>query len=158
MQGVLENGNAHDPYSIAWHNRKMEVVGHVAREVSRILNFFIKRGGTVTCKVNNKARRRSPIEQGGLEILVTVIACHDDEKVISKLKSLLVVHGETYTAPVHAPTPSFVSKTTPTPSFVSRITASKKPEVHVLSSDTDDEPVVREYKRNRVSVLNSDSE
>ena len=81
---MLENGNAHDLYSITWYNRKMEVVGHVAREVSRIiLNFFIKRGSTVTCKVNNKARRRSPIEQGGLEILVTVIACHDDEKVIS---------------------------------------------------------------------------
>ena len=126
--------------------------------VNSQLFSFIQLGGTVTCKVNNKARRRSPIEQGGLEILVTVIAYHDDEKVISKLKSLLVVHGETYTAPVHAPTPSFVSKTTPTPSFVSRITASKKPEVHVLSSDTDDEQVVRKYKRNRVTVLNSDSE
>ena len=80
---MLENGNGHDPYSITWYNRKMGVVGHVAREVSRILNFFIMRGGTVTCKVNNKARRRSPIEQGGLEILVTVIECHHDEKVIS---------------------------------------------------------------------------
>ena len=82
----------------------------------------------MTCKVNSKARRRSPTEQVGLKILVTVIACHNDEKVNSKLKSQLLIHGETYTASVHASTPSFVSKTTLTTNCVSRITTSKKQE------------------------------
>ena len=72
------------------------VIGHVAREISRFLNFFLKRGSTVTGKVNDRVRKRSPIEQGGLEIHVTVTASHHDEKIIAKLKSLLSVHAETY--------------------------------------------------------------
>ena len=128
----------------------MTVIGHVAREISRFLNFFLKRGGTVTGKVNDRVRKRSPIEQGGLEIHVTVTASHHDEKIIAKLKSLLSVHAEIYSAPlIH------------TPSFPSKITAtkhtSKQPDVHVLSSD-DDEPVVRQKKRPRAYVVSSDSD
>lgn len=144
----MEAGNPIDPYSVAWHNKNMEVVGHAAREISRHLHFFMKRGGMLTCNVTNKARKRSPIEQGGLEIHIRVTASHLDDSIIIRLKSLLTAHSETYSAPV---------RELEVPAFHSRISTSKKTTICLLSSD-DDEPVIQKTKRHRVMTISSDSE
>ena len=67
----------HDPYSIAWKKKnksKMtaDVVGHVSKEISRAVFFFISRAGKVVGRVLNEMCYPSPIPKGGLEILLTV--------------------------------------------------------------------------------------
>ena len=60
-----------DPYSIAWMFKRVnklvpDVVGHIPQEISRFVWFFIERGEVVDGKCH-----RSPIANGGLEILLT---------------------------------------------------------------------------------------
>ena len=43
------------------------VVGHLPREISRVLWYFLLHGGEIDCEVIGE-RRRSPLVQGGLEI------------------------------------------------------------------------------------------
>lgn len=49
-------------------------MGHVPREISRYCHFFITHGGKITATVASTQKRRSPIEQGGLEIPLVVTA------------------------------------------------------------------------------------
>ena len=46
-------------------------VGHIPRELSRVLSHFIEHGGEITCQVTGQ-RQRSPLIQGGLEIPCSV--------------------------------------------------------------------------------------
>ena len=75
----------HDPYSIAWKKKNKskitaDVVGHVPKEISRAVFFFISRGGKVIGRVLNEKRCPSPIPKGGLEILLMVQFKIADEK------------------------------------------------------------------------------
>ena len=40
-------------------------IGHLPREISQIIRFFLLRGGVVSVKIVNKNHRRSPLVQGG---------------------------------------------------------------------------------------------
>ena len=67
----------HDPYSIAWKKKSKskitaDVVGHVPKETSRALFFFMSRGGKVVGRVLDEKCYLSPIRKGGLEILLMV--------------------------------------------------------------------------------------
>ena len=48
------------------------IIGHLPREISRPTKFLIDRGAIVTATVRSKNVRRSPLFQGGLEILCKV--------------------------------------------------------------------------------------
>ena len=66
-----------DPYSIAWMFKRVnklvpDVVGHIPQEIYRFVWFFIERRGTVNGEVVDGKCHRSPISNGGLEILLTV--------------------------------------------------------------------------------------
>lgn len=66
---------ASDPYAIAWKRLAAgkiaaEVVGHLPREVSRFVHFFLERGGSLTGTVSSGRYVPSPIPKGGLEILI----------------------------------------------------------------------------------------
>ena len=64
-----------DPYSIAWTKKNKskltsDTVGHIPKEISRTVFFFISRGGKVVGKVLEEKCYPSPIPKGGLEILL----------------------------------------------------------------------------------------
>ena len=50
-------------YFVGW-----KTVGHIPREISRYVYFFIKKGGVVTGKLNSLTYKPSPIPSGGLEV------------------------------------------------------------------------------------------
>ena len=64
---------AYDPYSckitITRPDRVGAVtVGHIPREISRYVHYFLHEGGSVTGIVTDVHHRLSPIPEGGLEI------------------------------------------------------------------------------------------
>ena len=68
---------AANPYSIAWKKKSKnkitaDVVGHVPREISRAVFFFISRGGKVVGRVLDEKCYPSSILKGGIEILLMV--------------------------------------------------------------------------------------
>ena len=86
----------HDPYSIAWKKKNKskitaDVVGHVPKEISRVLFFFKSRGGKVVGRVLDKKCYPSPIPKGGLEILLMVQFKIADEKrkYMERLKEIV---------------------------------------------------------------------
>ena len=75
----------HDPYSIAWKKKNKskitaDVVGHVPKEISSAVFFFISRGGKVVGRMLDKKCYHLPIQKGGLEILLMVQFKIADEK------------------------------------------------------------------------------
>ena len=73
-----------DPYAIAWKLQKKDklvlvVVGHIPREISQLVWYFIKYGGKVCSQVHSERPRLSPIPSGGLEILLTAKLTVSDE-------------------------------------------------------------------------------
>ena len=86
----------HDVYSIAWKKKTKskltaDVVGHVPKEISRAVFFFISRGGKVVGKVFDERCYPSPIPKGGLEILLMVQFKIPDEKrkYMERLKEII---------------------------------------------------------------------
>jgi len=64
-----------DSHSVSWKRKFInrliaDVVGHVPREISRAVWYFITHGGSVTGTVYSPAYYPSPIAQRGLEILL----------------------------------------------------------------------------------------
>ena len=70
-----ESNNAFDQYAIAAMKRganQDKIVGHLPREISRFTWFILSHGASVTIKVVDVRRRRSPLIWGGLEIPVEI--------------------------------------------------------------------------------------
>ena len=63
------------------------VVGHLPREVSKVAWYFLKRGGTINVEVIGR-KRRSPLEQGGLEI-PCLMKFTGKEKLVENLRKLV---------------------------------------------------------------------
>ena len=85
-----------DPYAIEWKLKKINkvvpaVVGHIPREISRAIWFFIEKGGSLTGKVFEERCRPSPIPKGGLEIILKVTISINDEKrkYLERLKAII---------------------------------------------------------------------
>ena len=57
-----------------------EMVGHIPREISRFVWYFLHYGGKVDVKGHSERRRRSPIPPGGLEIILVAKFAIFDEK------------------------------------------------------------------------------
>ena len=68
-------------------------IGHLPREIPRIIRFFSLRGGVVTVEVTDNKHRRSPLVQGGLEIPVKLTAEIDfsetNDAIMKRLKQLV---------------------------------------------------------------------
>ena len=47
-------------------------VGHIPIELSSTFNFFVKHGGKISAKVRKETYRASNLEQGGLEVPITI--------------------------------------------------------------------------------------
>ena len=66
-------------------------VGHIPIELSSTLCFFVKLGRKVTAKVRQETYRASNLEQGGLEVRITVHCAISTQKAqfLTRLKQLI---------------------------------------------------------------------
>ena len=70
---------------MAWRIKRADrliavTIGHVPREISRAVWFFLERGGSLAGKVADEIYRPSPIAKGGLEILLSAEFKISDQK------------------------------------------------------------------------------
>ena len=85
-----------DPYAVTWIKKNKsslvaDVVGHVPREISRFVHFFLRRGGKVEARVYSERYIPSPIASGGLEIVLsaTFKIVDDDRRYLNRLIGLI---------------------------------------------------------------------
>lgn len=64
-------------------------VGHIPREISRATYYFTRHGGTLSAVVIDIQPKISPIEQGGLEIPIMVLASSTQEELVNRLIKLI---------------------------------------------------------------------
>lgn len=91
----IEEGNRHDRYAVAAQVNE-EVVGHVPREISKIVYYFLRNNGSVCGTVIGR-RKRSTKYMKGLEI-PCIYEFKSTMKKTLKVKQLLQaqsVHRET---------------------------------------------------------------
>ena len=69
-------------------------VGHVPRELSRFIFYFIQEGGSVTGTVASTTPRISPIPEGGLEVPILMHFTHENKAISSKMEILGRKHVE----------------------------------------------------------------
>ena len=65
------------------------IVGHVPLELSRHIQYALRYGAIITAEVKDERRNRSPLAQGGLEILIEMSIVWDDAVKIKKVKEKL---------------------------------------------------------------------
>ena len=88
-----EENNKYDPCAMAVYrehgpdNDNINV-GHIPIELSSTLCFFVKHGGKVSAKVRQETYRASNLEQGGLEVPITV-HCTQKAQFLIRLKQLI---------------------------------------------------------------------
>ena len=85
-----------DPHSCAVQIRyegtyraRLDTVGHIPREISRVVFYFIEMGGMVEGIVADKSHRRSPIPSGGLEIKLKLYFRHSSISLVEQLGSFI---------------------------------------------------------------------
>ena len=62
-----EPTNSRDRYAVVV--KKDDVaIGHLPRKVSRVCSLFMRRGGSISCRVSGRRRYSSDLPQGGLEV------------------------------------------------------------------------------------------
>ena len=69
-------------------------VGHVPRELSRFIFYFIQEGGSVTGTVASTTPRISPIPEGGLEVPILMHFTHENKAISSKMEILVRMQVE----------------------------------------------------------------
>ena len=72
----IEELNRHDRYAVAI-KVSGDIVGHVPREFSKIVHYFIKNGGRVTGEVRAK-RQRSAVHMKGLSSTLSKLEVNDE--------------------------------------------------------------------------------
>ena len=91
----IDELNVHDRYAVATKVNDL-VVGHVPREFSKVVFYFIRNGGRVTGEVCGR-RQRSTTHMKGLEIPCVYKFHSKSVKNMKKLVSLLERNGLTVT-------------------------------------------------------------
>jgi len=78
-----EVGNWSNTFTVAMKKDSV-TVGHVPRAISPICSIFIRRGGTIKCRVTGARQYSSDLPQGGLELLSILIFYMQDPREVSK--------------------------------------------------------------------------
>ncbi len=84
-----ERFNSADPFAVSVV-KASTVVGHVPRRISPVCSLFLRRNGTIRCRVNGSRHHSLDLPQGGLEvpcILTFEGATKDVKKVQTNLES-----------------------------------------------------------------------
>ena len=66
------------------------IVGHVPRRISAVCAMFLRRGGTILCRVTGPGRYSEDLPQGGLEIPCAFIFRTENRRDLAKVKKLVV--------------------------------------------------------------------
>lgn len=82
-----ETDNLFDKYAISVL-KDDTVVGHVPKEISKLVAFFIKHGGMLKCVVADGGKYKHSEEAGGLEI-PCVMVFSGQRDLVERLKTLL---------------------------------------------------------------------
>ena len=79
--------NYRDPFAVAVV-RSGVILGHVPRKISSVCSMFLRRGGTISCRVTGGRRYSEDLPQGRLEVpcTLTLRGSHGD---VDKVKVLL---------------------------------------------------------------------
>ena len=97
LKTIQEHGNSEDQFAVAVYKEvtpgpgvtsATSIIGHLPREISRLCWCFLEHDGEILCTITNASKRRSPLEQGGLEIPCR-LKFIGKKKNIKKLKKLL---------------------------------------------------------------------
>ena len=83
-----ETSNLHDPFAVKVLKTD-EVVGHLPKKISSTCSVFLRKGGTITCRVSGERRYSKDLAQGGLEIPCLLRFDSDNDTLISKMKKML---------------------------------------------------------------------
>ena len=83
-----EPSNAEDPYAVAVV-RRSTVVGHVPRKISAACSLFLRREGTIRCRITASRRFSDDLPQGGLEV-PCILIFRGESKDVAKMRKLLV--------------------------------------------------------------------
>ena len=67
-----ETGNRVDTFAVAVI-RDGTVVGHVPKKISSVCSLYLRRGGSIVCRVTGSRRYSEDLVQGGLEIPCVLI-------------------------------------------------------------------------------------
>ena len=85
--------NLRDPFAVAIKKDDI-IVGHVPRIISTTCSSFLRRTGTITCRVIGGRRYSNGLTQGDLEI-PCILTFNGDKKLIEKVKKLLETQVKT---------------------------------------------------------------
>lgn len=72
LQCIRESTNVHDRYSVGVV-KDGNIVGHLPRKISHLCSLFIRRGGTILCRIRGTQQYSRDLPQGGLEIPCTLL-------------------------------------------------------------------------------------
>ena len=78
-----------DPYCCRITKKKSQQNGHVPRELSRFIFYFIHEGGSVTATVASTTPRISPIPESGLEVAILLHFTHENKAISLKMEILV---------------------------------------------------------------------
>lgn len=82
-----ETGNRVDTFAVAVI-RDGTVVGHVPKKISSVCSLYLRRGGSIVCRVTGSRRYSEDLVQGGLEI-PCVLIFEGDAKHTAKAQKLI---------------------------------------------------------------------
>ena len=80
--------NIHDP-SAAVIRKSGSVVGRVLRAISAVCSSFIRRGGSIFCRVTESSRYSMDLPQGGLEVPCVLTFRMSNTKDVEKAKRII---------------------------------------------------------------------
>ena len=83
LSTVWETSNTHDRFAVAIQK------GMFLLRSPKSAGFFLRRGGTIKCRVSTDRHRRLPLEQGELEVSCKLIFVADNQKLLNKLKKIV---------------------------------------------------------------------
>ena len=83
-----EYDNFHDRFAVAVIKGN-DIVGHVPKKISSVCSLFLRRSGTITCKVTGNRQHSADLDQGGLEVPCKLsFACNDEPRLATTRKLL----------------------------------------------------------------------
>ena len=82
-----ETGNVFDPFAVCVQ-KDGDIVGHVPRKISAICSLFLRRNGTIRCKVTGSRRYSRDIAQGEMEIPCQLVF-EGDKKSVGKVETFM---------------------------------------------------------------------
>jgi hypothetical protein len=95
----IEEGNTKDRYAVSIVRSGTGVIGHIPRKISAACSIFIRRGGSIFCKVTGNRRYSHDLVQEGLEV-PCVLTFKGIDTEINKLRKLLEPSAPTLTCVV----------------------------------------------------------